>query len=254
MEAQGILAGVKVDLGLEEMSTHPGEFVTKGLDGLAKRLANYREQGAKFAKWRGVIYIDSKELPSLNCINENAYRLKQYAKICQQEGLVPMVEPEVEMSGAHSISTCYITTKVTLTTVFDELRHYGVNLNQIVLRPNMVVPGKDYQERRFPAEIIAEKTVKTLLETVPEDVPGIAFLSGGLSDEDATSYLNEMNMRYRGRLPWDLTFSFGRGLQREPLRIFAAKEGDYIRNAQQILLQRAMECSLATVGKYKPKA
>ena len=253
LENQGIIPGVKVDLGLEEMPSHPGEFVTKGLDGLAERLAGYREQGAKFAKWRGVIYIKTREgLPSQDCIDENANRLSIYAKISQKQGLVPIVEPEVEMSGLHSINDCYSITKATLESVFNRLRHYSVNFQEMVLKPNMVVPGKDYKSGEISPEIIAEQTVKVLRATVPEDVHGIAFLSGGLSDEDATNYLNEMNIAYKGKLPWNLTFSFGRGLQREPLKIFAAKNGpDYIRNAQEVLLQRAKECSLATVGKYK---
>lgn len=255
LEARGIIPGVKVDLGLGEMPDHPGEFVTKGLDGLAERLAKYREQGAKFAKWRGVIYIDySNGIPSQACINENADRLGRYAKICQQEGLVPIVEPEVEMSGSHSIGTCYVNTASTLASVHERLSHHGVKLDEIVLKPNMVVHGTDYQGKRSSPGEIAGKTVSVLLEHAPEDVPGIAFLSGGLSDGDATNYLNEMNSQHSGNLPWNLTFSFGRGLQREPLKIFAAKEGpDYIKNAQQILLQRAMECSQATVGKYRPR-
>ena len=252
LETQGIMPGVKVDLGLEEMPGHPGEFITKGLDGLAERLAKYREQGAKFVKWRSVIYIDmDRGLPSPNCIEENADRLGRYARISQQEGLVPIVEPEVEMSGQHTIDGCYAVTTKTLAAVFDSLRYNNVKLDEMVLKPNMVVPGKDYQNGGSSPLAIADKAVKALLENVPEDVPGIAFLSGGLSDEDATNYLNQMNAAFKD-LPWNLTFSFGRVLQREPLRIFAAKGPNYIRNAQEMLLQRAMECSLATKGAYKP--
>ena len=253
LESQGITPGVKVDLGLEEMPGHPGEFVTRGLDGLEKRLEDFRNKGARFVKWRGVIYIDvGKGMPSQDCIYENADRLGQYARISQRQGLVPIVEPEVEMSGSHSIEDCYSITKATLSKVFERLRYHEVNLKGMVLKPNMVVPGKDYQNGRSSPEVIAELTVKALLATVPRDVPGIAFLSGGLSDEDATTYLNKMNRMHGEKLPWNLTFSFGRGLQREPLKIFAAKGPDYIKNAQEALLQRAMECSLATVGNYIP--
>ncbi len=246
---QGIMPGIKVDKGLKEYPDFPGEKVTEGLDGLDQRVKAYAQQGAKFDKWRAEFTIYGDEKPSNVVIKENARRLKQYAGESQAEGLVPIVEPEVKIDGPHTLERCFYITRLVLDEVFNELIKGGVNLKEMILKPNIVVPGKD-SGFKYSADVIAEKTVKVLKATIPQDVPGIAFLSGGLSDEDATTFLNAMNQLYGHELPWNLTFSFGRGLQREPLRVFAQKGPNYIQKAQEKLLGRAEEASLATLGKY----
>lgn len=236
-----IIPGVKVDLGKDKTDT--GEYVTKGLDGLAERLAEYKEQGAQFTKWRAVIVI-GEGLPTAENTREDARRLAEYAKVCQQAGLVPIVEPEVLRDGEHGLERCAEVTRETLSIVFEELGKAGVSLSEMVLKPNMVTPGKDAEQ--VAAEEVARATVEVLRETVPADVPGIAFLSGGIGDDDVVAYLNAMNRLYSD-LPWNLTFSFGRGLQREPLALYA--RGEY-EAAQEKLLERAKASSDATVGKY----
>ena len=247
LNQQGILPGIKVDLGTRNYPNFSDEKVTEGLDKLGERLKEYKQQGAKFAKWRAV-YSISEELPTKACINANAQRLAEYAGLCQENSIVPIVEPEVLMEGEHSLEDCYIVTKDVLRTVFDKLEENRINYKGMILKPNMVVHGKDCPKSYEDIEI-AEKTVKVLKLTVPKGVPGIAFLSGGLNDESATKYLSEMNNHFADNLPWNLTFSFGRGLQREPLKVFAKTNN--LKQVQAEVIRRAKETSLATEGKYE---
>lgn len=249
LKQQGIIPGIKVDGGTQNYANGlPREKVTLGLDGLDKRLRAYRKKGVQFTKWRAIFSIGDGR-PSHAVTEENARRLAEYAVISQSEGFVPIVEPEVLMDGAHGIQECYNATARALHIVFTELIKNHVDLAAMVLKPNMVVPGRD-NTLIDPTEI-AMRTVEVMQNYVPRHVPGIAFLSGGLSDEDATGYLSEMNRLYVADMPWNLTFSFSRGLQREPLRIFAECGPDNVRKAQEILLRRAKETSLATLGRYQ---
>ena len=248
LNEQGITPGIKVDKGLEDMANFPGERVTKGIDGLRERSETYGKQGAQFTKFR-VVFSIGDEKRSIEYLYANVQRLAEYVSISQEQGLVPIVEPEVLIDGSHNIDRCFYMTEMVLNRVFDKLDRHKVYFKGMVLKPNMIVPGKDYKGEVTPSKV-AEMTTRALLGSVSQEVPGIAFLSGGLSDEDATTYLNVMNQNYTD-LPWNLTFSFGRGLQREPLKVFAQKDPNYIENAQQILLQRAKECSMATLGQYK---
>ena len=261
LECESIIPGIKVDKGLEDDPDSAGEQLTKGLEDLPQRLKQYAEQGAQFTKWRAVIHIRGNELPTARNVEKSAKRLAQYAILSQEAGLVPIVEPEVLMDGDHSLERCLDVTKQVLTTVFRGLAYKGVNFEGMILKPNMVVPG-EANKNGYTAQQIADATVQALLWSIAKGVPGIAFLSGGLSDEKATAYLSEMNMnqRYNGKLPFNLTFSFGRGLQREPLKKFAEGynketrifDREFIQEAQRILLKRAEETSLATLGKYEP--
>lgn len=250
LKEEGIIVGVKVDLGTRPYPNFPDELVTDGIDGLAKRIAEYTQQGAKFAKCRAVFSIYGNERPTKAVINANAQRFGEYAPICQNEGLVPIVEPEVLMDGSHSLEDCMRVTYDVLSMVFNKLLENRINFKAMILKTNIVVPGNESKVSYSPDEV-AEKTVRVLKSTVPEDIPGIAFLSGDLSDEDATTYLNVMNQRYAIELPWNLTFSFNRGLTREPRKIWAQGGPDNFKNAQRMLLQRAKETSLATEGKYQ---
>ncbi len=220
----GAVPGIKVDKGAKPMAGFPGETVTEGLDGLRERLEEYYELGARFAKWRAVIDISEDDgLPSSTCIQANAHALARYAALCQEAGIVPIVEPEVLMDGAaasHDIETCYEVTEWTLNTVFAELFQMDVMLEGIILKPNMIVPGKNAAFQAAPEEV-AELTLRCLRSTVPAAVPGIAFLSGGQSDELATEHLNLMNAS--GDLPWKLTFSYGRALQQSALKAWGGK-------------------------------
>ncbi len=200
IEAAGSLPGIKVDKGTKPLPFHPNELITEGLDGLGERLAEYRGLGAKFAKWRAVIDI-SGSLPSYGCIMTNAHVLARYAALCQSEGIVPIVEPEVLMDGDHDIDRCALITEWVLKTVFEQLFYQRIALEGIVLKPNMVVPGKKSQKRASVAEV-AEKTLRVLKSCVPAAVPGIAFLSGGQSDEEATAHLDAINKM--GPLPWNV--------------------------------------------------
>lgn len=245
LNQQGILPGIKVDLGTRDYPNFPNEKVTDGLDKLGERLKEYKQQGAVFAKWRAV-YTIAEELPTGACIYANAQRLAEYSGLCQENGIVPIVEPEVLMDGGHELADCYRVTKNILDVVFTKLIENRINLEGIILKPNMIVPG-DSCEKKYTENEIAENTIEVLKATVPISVPGIAFLSGGLSDESATRYLSTMNKSYPD-LPLALTFSFGRGLQREALKEFAKHYN--VKSAQDIVRKRAMETSLAVEGKY----
>ncbi len=242
----GILPGIKVDTGAKALAGHPGEKVTEGLDGLRERLADYAGLGARFAKWRAVIVIGDR-LPSRGCVDANAHALARYAALCQEAGITPIVEPEVLMDGNHGLDTCRAVTGRVLEGVFSELRAQGVNLAGVVLKPNMVLPGVASGERPTPDDV-AHATLETLGEVVPPKVAGIAFLSGGQTDEEATARLAAMNRLYP-QAPWPLTFSFGRALQRAALDVW---RGDPARvdEAQQRLLERARLNAGAVRGAY----
>jgi fructose-bisphosphate aldolase, class I len=242
----GALPGIKVDKGIKPLPNCPGEVVTEGLDGLGERLAEYRGLGAKFAKWRAVIDIGAG-IPSYNCLSANAHALARYAALCQDEGIVPIVEPEVLMDGDHDIDRCYQITEWTLKTVFEQLYYARVALEGMVLKPNMVVPGKK-SPKRASVEEVAEKTLRVLKACVPAAVPGIAFLSGGQSDEDATAHLDAINKM--GPLPWHVSFSYGRALQAAPQKTWSGKS-ENVAAAQRAFNHRAMMNSLAALGQWK---
>jgi len=243
--AAGAIPGIKVDKGATKMAGFPGETVTKGLDGLSKRLANYRERGARFAKWRGVIDI-ADGVPTWGAIKSNAHALARYARICQQEGIVPIVEPEVLMDGAHDIHRCDEVTRWTLQTVFQELYEQRVALEGIVLKPNMVVPGM-LSRRQSSVQEVAERTIAALKATVPSAVPGIAYLSGGQSDELATAHLDAMNKL--GGFPWKMTYSYGRALQASTQKAWSGK-AENVPAAQAAFVHRARMNSLASKGEW----
>jgi len=244
---QGILPGIKVDTGAKALAGHPGEKVTEGLDGLRERLAEYRELGARFAKWRAVITIGDGGLPSRAAIEANAHALARYAALCQEAGLVPIVEPEVLMTGEHSIERCSEVSEETLRTVFYELGRQAVALEGIVLKPNMVISALE-SSNRAGVQQVAEATVRCLAATVPSAVPGIAFLSGGQGDEEATAHLDAMN-RLSDRHPWALTFSYGRALQRRALETWGG-EASNVPEAQKALLHRARLNGAGALGRY----
>jgi len=246
LKQQGILTGIKVDTGAKPLEGHNDETNTHGLDGLAERLKEYKVLGASFAKWRAVITIGN-EIPSDECITKNAKGLAQYAKHCQEAGIVPIVEPEVLMQGKHTIETCYEVTSKTQKRVFEELKKAGVYLGGIILKPNMILAGRGCREQP-DLKTISDMTVKCLKENVPAQVPGVAFLSGGQSDEDSTLRLNEMN-KTNPDLAWKLTFSYGRGLQREALKTWAGDDNNKSA-AQKALLKHAENNSQASMGKY----
>jgi len=242
----GSLPGIKVDKGTKPLPNCPGEVVTEGLDGLRERLAEYRGLGARFAKWRAVIDI-GPGIPSYNCIAANAHALARYAALCQDEGIVPIVEPEVLMDGDHDIDRCYQITEWTLKTVFEQLYYARVALEGMVLKPNMAIAGKK-SAKRAGVDEVAEKTVRLLKACVPAAVPGIAFLSGGQSDEEATAHLDAMNRM--GPLPWRLTFSYGRALQAAPQKAWSGKS-ENAAAAQRAFGHRAMMNGLAAQGQWK---
>jgi len=240
LTSKNILPGIKVDQGLDDFS--PYEKLTKGLEGLSERLAKYYALGARFAKWRAVI-TPGDSIPTDDNILANAKNLAKYAKRCQQANLVPIVEPEVLMDGSHTIDESFDITSRTLNIVFDQLSEHNVSLQGIVLKPNMILSGYDctYQAS---IEEVAEKTVNCLSAHVPSEVPGIAFLSGGQSDEDATLHLNEMN---KYETDWNLTFSYGRALQQSALKVWSGKK-ENVADAQEVFIERAKANSLATVA------
>ncbi len=246
IEKAGALPGIKVDRGTKPLSFCPGEVVTEGLDGLRERLIEYRTLGAKFAKWRAVIDI-GKDMPSYDCISANAHALARYAALCQDEGIVPIVEPEVLMDGDHDIDRCATITEWVLKTTFEQLYYARVKLEGMVLKPNMAVPGKKSPKRASVAEV-ADKTLRVLKATVPAAVPGIAFLSGGQSDEEATAHLDAINKM--GPLPWRVTFSYGRALQHAPQTVWSGK-AENTAAAQRAFTHRAMMNGLATAGQWK---
>jgi fructose-bisphosphate aldolase class I len=241
----GILPGIKVDTGAKPLAGAAGEKVTEGLDGLRERLVEYAGLGARFAKWRAVITIGDG-LPSRMCTDANAHALARYAALCVENGLVPIVEPEVLMDGAHSIEACYAASHQALTALFSALTAQRVPLEQILLKPNMVISGNDCP-RQADVREVAEQTIRCLRNTVPAAMPGVVFLSGGQSDELATAHLNEMNRI--GGLPWQLSFSYGRALQAPALKAWAGQASN-VADAQAALLKRARLNGLARSGDY----
>ena len=247
--SSGAVPGIKVDTGAKPLALAPGEKITEGLDGLRERLAEYYELGARFAKWRAVIDI-GPGIPSADCIHANAHALARYAALCQEAMIVPIVEPEVLMDGpvaTHDADTCYAVTEKTLKAVFEQLRLANVNIRGIVLKPNMVVAGKNASKQPTAKEV-AEKTLKVLKTAVPAEVPGIAFLSGGQSDVKATEHLSLMNEQ-AAKLPWRLTFSYGRALQGAAMKIWAGK-AENVAAAQAAFLHRVRMNSLAAAGRW----
>ncbi len=246
IEKAGSIPGIKVDKGTKPLPFCPGEVITEGLDGLRERLVEYRELGAKFAKWRAVIDIGAG-IPSYSCIITNAHALGRYAALCQEENIVPIVEPEVLMDSDHDIDRCQVITEWVLKSVYEQLYYQKVQLEGTVLKPNMVVPGKK-SIKRASVEEVAEKTVRVLKACVPAAVPGIAFLSGGQSDEEATAHLDAVNRI--GDLPWRVTFSYGRALQAAPQKAWSGKS-ENVAAAQRAFAHRARMNGFATMGQWK---
>lgn len=247
LNAESIFPGIKVDAGAKPLAGADGETVTEGLDGLTDRVAEYVELGAKFAKWRAVINIGAAGQPSRYAIRVNAQALARYARICQEVGLVPIVEPEVLMDGGHTIERCAEITEATLTGTYQELYEQGVSLEGSILKPNMVVSGNECATQAG-VEQVADMTVTILRRAVPAAVPGIMFLSGGQSETDASEHLNAMNAAYGG-LPWKLSYSYGRALQESALKAWQGKD-ENIPAAQQQLLERARLNSAACGARY----
>jgi fructose-bisphosphate aldolase class I len=249
LQEAGIIPGIKVDLGAKELALHPGEKVTEGLDGLRERLAAYFQLGARFAKWRAVITIGDG-IPSWGCMQANAHALARYAALCQEEGLVPVVEPEVLMDGDHTLEKCQQVTDKVLRTVFSELLAQRVVLEGMVLKPNMVLAGMDCAVQPGLDEV-ADATVNCFLRAVPAAVPAIAFLSGGQSEELASARLNAMNVRFKSRLPWALSFSYSRAIQMPALEIWRGQQAN-VAAAQRALVHRALCNRAARSGEYSP--
>lgn len=249
MKSAGVMPGIKVDTGAHPLAGHPGEKVTEGLDGLRGRLEEYRSLGAMFAKWRAVITI-GENIPTSACVDSNAHALARYAALCQEAGIVPMVEPEVLMDGDHSIDTCYEVTEATLRSVFNQLYEQNVLLEGTILKASMVISGSEASERAGVQEV-AESTIECLLNAVPASLAGVVFLSGGQSDTEATAHLDAMNRI--GGLPWPLSFSYGRALQAPSLRIWGANPAENVGDAQKALAHRARMNGLAAMGQYEEK-
>jgi len=245
IEAAGSIPGIKVDAGAKPLAASNGETVTEGLDGLRERLVEYHKLGARFAKWRAT-YDPTNGRPSYNCINANAHALARYAALCQENGIVPIVEPEVLMDGDNDIDTCANVTEWVLKETFQQLYYANVALEGMVLKPNMIVSGMKCPKQASVDEV-AQRTVEILKRCVPSAVPGIAFLSGGQSDEQATAHLNAMNAEYE--LPWALTFSYGRALQAAPQKAWSGKV-DNVTLAQRAFTHRAKMNGLAALGKW----
>jgi fructose-bisphosphate aldolase, class I len=247
MRDAGIIPGIKVDAGAKPLAGAPTETITEGLDGLRERVAEYYQLGARFAKWRAVIHI-SETLPSRYAIETNAHALARYAALCQEGGLVPIVEPEVLMDGNHTLEHSFDVHRLVLHTVFDQLFAQGVKLTQMVLKPSMVIPGF---ASPLPAtvEAVAEATVNCLLSFVPPAVPGCAFLSGGQGETEATAHLHAMNTLFQGKLPWHLTFSYGRALQQPALAKWLGQD-ENVAAAQKIFYHRAECNAAASLGEY----
>lgn len=246
IEQAGAIPGIKVDEGTQALPGCPGQLITVGLDKLAARLADYYKQGARFAKWRAVIDI-GQGIPSYTAVRTNAHALARYAALCQAAQIVPIVEPEVLMDGDHSIERCYEVTEFVLKETFQELYYQKVALEGMILKPNMAISGKKAKDRAGVQQV-AEKTVKLLKECVPSAVPGVAFLSGGQSDEEATAHLDAMNKI--GGLPWKLTFSYGRALQAAPQKAWSGK-AENLGAGQQAFTHRAHMNGLASKGEWK---
>ena len=244
LKDKNILTGIKVDKGAKSLANHHNEKITEGLDGLRERLKIYKNQGADFAKWRAVITIDQNN-PSDACIYSNAHALARYASLCQENNIVPIVEPEVLMDGNHDIDKCYETSNKTLHIVFQELNKLKVDLKAIVLKPNMILPGLA-SSNQVNNDIIADMTFDVLIKNVPKEVPGIAFLSGGQSSDLAAERLNKLNQLYMNKAPWKLTFSYGRALQQDALSHWAKKSNE---KTQEALIYRANMNHLSCLGK-----
>ena len=244
----GIIPGIKVDTGAKDLAGHPGEKITEGLDGLRERLSEYRQMGARFAKWRAVITI-GESIPSCGCLEANGHALARYAALCQESGLVPIVEPEVLMDGDHTLEQCARVTAAALHTVFCQLYRQRVLLEGMILKPNMVLPGKACP-KQAGVEEVADATVSCLLRAVPAAVPGVAFLSGGQDPELASARLNAMNLRWRSKMPWVLTFSYSRAIQQPALDTWKGEETNKAA-AQRALYHRAKCNSMARRGEYR---
>lgn len=250
IEDAGAVPGIKVDAGAKDLAGSPGEMITEGLDGLRGRLAEYYKLGARFAKWRAVINIGGEDddlIPSPYCINTNVHALARYAALCQEANIVPIVEPEVIMDGSHDIERCYEVTEFTLKRLYEELFEQGIMLEGTILKPNMVISGSTCPEQASRDEV-AEMTIQCLKNAVPAAVPGIAFLSGGQSDEDATAHLNAMTSGFD--LPWPMTFSYGRALQGAPLKAWG---GTDVEAGQKAFNHRARMNGLAALGEWSPE-
>lgn len=247
LKKQGIIPGIKVDEGTVDLAAFPGEKITEGIDGLRDRLAQYYSLGARFCKWRAVITIGDG-IPTRDCIDANVHLLARYAALCQEAGMVPIVEPEVLMDSNNTIEKCYEVTSKTLRMLFNQLRMQNINLRGIILKPNMVIAGKDCPKQNSIDEV-AEATVNCLLENVPAIVPGIAFLSGGQSSADASAHLNAMHVKFKGKLPWALTFSFARAIQQPALELWKGKD-ENVKEAQKMLHHRAALDNAARRGEY----
>lgn len=245
LSRKGIIPGIKVDKGTVELPGFPGEVVTEGLDGLRQRVKEYKDLGAKFAKWRAVISIGNG-IPTAACIEANAHALARYAALCQEGGLVPIVEPEVLLDGNHTVERCQEVTEATLKAVFSALFEQRIHLEGMILKPSMVVSGKDCPQQASVEEV-AERTLRCLRRTVPAAVPGIAFLSGGQSPGKATEHLNQMNLM--GPQPWEVSFSYARALQDPALKAWKGDSGN-VAAAQKIFYHRAKCNSAARYGKY----
>ncbi len=250
MAAAGILPGIKVDKGTHALAGCPGEVITEGLDGLRARLEEYAGLGARFAKWRAVIHI-GENIPTGTCIDANSHALARYAALCQEQGLVPMVEPEVLMDGSHDIEDCYDVTEATLRALFTALYEHNVVLEGTILKASMVIAGKDCEEQA-DVEDVADLTVRCLKATVPASLPGIVFLSGGQSDEQATAHLNAINQY--GPHPWPLSFSYGRAMQQAALKLWAADPAGNFAAAQKTVFERARDNGLAALGQWRSAA
>src|SRR3990167_663300 len=251
LSKKGILPGIKVDAGAKDLALHPGEKITEGLDKLRERLSEYKTLGAKFAKWRAVITIGA-DIPTEACVSANAHAMARYAALCQEVDIVPIVEPEVLMDGLpgqgeHTIERCFEVTEETLEEHFEELERQRVAPEGVILKASMVIAGKKAPEQASVEEV-ADQTVRCLIATLPKELAGIVFLSGGQSDEQATAHLNAMNLL--GKHPWPLSFSYGRALQNAALKIWAQNPKENVAKAQAALLFRSKMCALATQGKY----
>ncbi len=244
---KGMIPGIKVDTGAKPLAGSPKEKVTEGLDGLRERLTEYYQIGARFAKWRAVITI-GEGIPTRQCMEANSHALARYAALCQEGGLVPIIEPEVLIDGDHSIDACEEVTEENLNTVFSELYRHNVMLEGTVLKTSMVISGKEASSRAGVEEV-AERSVETLKRCVPAALGGVVFLSGGQSNEEATAHLNAMNKKYYGKTPWRLTFSYARALQQPALDLWRGQSSQ-IEPAQQALAFRAKLNSLASMGQY----
>lgn len=243
----GIMPGIKVDMGAKLMAGFPNEKITEGLDGLRERLAEYKKMGARFAKWRAVIKIGD-EIPTTACVEANVHALTRYASLCQEADIVPIVEPEVLMTGNHTIQRCYEITEKVLKILFYQLYQFRIDLEGMILKPNMIIAGTESAEQNSIDEVV-EATVNCLLESVPAAMPAIAFLSGGQSPEDATAHLNAIHTKYKDRLPWIVSFSFARAIQQPALNVWKGEDAN-INEAQKLLCKRAKLDAAARRGVY----